>query len=56
MLRLIFEQFMSKINGVGSQIVAHIQMETGDGPNKPNTIYLYENGRTNWANNGSYNS
>ena len=25
---------------VGSQIVAHIQMETGDGPNKPNTINL----------------
>ena len=25
---------------VGSQIVAHTQMETGDGPNKPNTINL----------------
>ena len=27
-------------NFVGSQIVAHTQMETGDGPNKPNTINL----------------
>ena len=27
-------------NCVGSQIVAHTQMETGDGPNKPNTINL----------------
>ena len=25
---------------VGSQIVAHTQMETGDGSNKPNTINL----------------
>ena len=25
---------------VGSQIVAHTQMEIGDGPNKPNTINL----------------
>ena len=25
---------------VGSQIIAHTQMETGDGPNKPNTINL----------------
>ena len=25
---------------VGSQIVTHTQMETGDGPNKPNTINL----------------
>ena len=25
---------------VGSQIVAHTQMETGDGPNKPNTMNL----------------
>ena len=25
---------------VGSQIVAHTQMETGDGANKPNTINL----------------
>ena len=25
---------------VGSQIVAHTQMETGDGPKKPNTINL----------------
>ena len=25
---------------VGSQIVAHTQMETGDGPNKPDTINL----------------
>ena len=25
---------------VGSQIVAHTQMETGDGLNKPNTINL----------------
>ena len=25
---------------VGSQIVAHTYMETGDGPNKPNTINL----------------
>ena len=25
---------------VGSQIVAHTQMETGEGPNKPNTINL----------------
>ena len=25
---------------VGSQIVAHTQMETGDGPNKPNIINL----------------
>ena len=30
----------SKLNIVGSQIVAHTQMETGDGPNKPNTINL----------------
>ena len=29
-----------KIYIVGSQIVAHTQMETGDGPNKPNTINL----------------
>ena len=28
------------IETVGSQIVAHTQMETGDGPNKPNTINL----------------
>ena len=27
-------------HSVGSQIVAHTQMETGDGPNKPNTINL----------------
>ena len=26
--------------GVGSQIVAYTQIETGDGPNKPNTINL----------------
>ena len=25
---------------VGSQIIVHTQMETGDGPNKPNTINL----------------
>ena len=25
---------------VGSQIITHTQMETGDGPNKPNTINL----------------
>ena len=25
---------------VGSQIVAQTQVETGDGPNKPNTINL----------------
>ena len=25
---------------VGSQIVAHTQMKTGDGPNKPNTMNL----------------
>ena len=30
----------SNITVVGSQIVAHTQMETGDGPNKPNTINL----------------
>ena len=28
------------IHTVGSQIVAHTQMETGDGSNKPNTINL----------------
>ena len=33
---LLFCLFIS----VGSQIVAHTQMETGDGPNKPNTINL----------------
>ena len=30
----------SHILTVGSQIVTHTQMETGDGPNKPNTINL----------------
>ena len=29
-----------KIGIVGSQIVAHTQMKTGDGLNKPNTINL----------------
>ena len=29
-----------KIQLVGSQIVAQTQVETGDGPNKPNTINL----------------
>ena len=29
---------------VGSQIVAHTLIETGNGPNKPNTINLWESG------------
>ena len=29
-----------KIQLVGSQIVTQTQVETGDGPNKPNTINL----------------
>ena len=41
---------------VGSQIVAHTQMKTGDGPNKSNTINLKESGPKNWANNEPYNS
>ena len=32
--------FLLLIIIVGSQIVAHTQMKTGDGPNKPNTINL----------------
>ena len=37
---LIFEAKIAPTIIVGSQIVAHTQMETGDGPNKPNTINL----------------
>ena len=31
-------------------------METGNGPNKPNTINLWESGLKNWANSDFYNS
>ena len=31
-------------------------METGDGPNKPNTINLQESGSKNWTNSDSYDS
>ena len=34
----MFNVYMKEL--VGSQIVAHTQMETGDGLNKPNTINL----------------
>ena len=36
----IFLQLFIYFVIVGSQIVAHTQMETGDGPNKPNKINL----------------
>ena len=41
---------------VGLQIVAQALMETGKGPNKPNTINLWESGLKNWANSDFYNS
>ena len=41
---------------VRSQIAAQTQQENGIGPNKPNTINLYESGRKNWAYNGFFNS
>ena len=39
-LFLIFEFIVFVKVIVGSQIVTHTQVETGDGPNKPNTINL----------------
>ena len=44
------------IDTVGSQIVAHTLIETGNGPNRPNTIDLWESGLKNWASSGFYNS
>ena len=41
---------------VGSQIVAHTLTETGNGPNRPNTINLWESGLKNWASSDFYNS
>ena len=35
----IYDRFWVLVS-VGSQIVAHTQMKTGDGPNKPNTMNL----------------
>ena len=48
--------FQSKIVFVGSQIVAHTLTETGNGPNRPNTINLRESGLKNWASSDFYNS
>ena len=41
-LKIILLQYFQflVISGVRSQIVAHTQMKTGDGPNKPNTMNL----------------
>ena len=47
---------MSLFAIVGSQIVAHTLIETGNGPNRPNTIDLWESGLKNWASSGFYNS
>ena len=44
------------IGDVGSQIVAHTLTETGNGPNRPNTINLRESGLKNWASSDFYNS
>ena len=52
----IFEVLCVYIYIVGSQIVAHTLIETGNGPNKPNTINLWESGLKNWANSHFYNS
>ena len=41
---------------VGSQIVAHTLIGTGNEPNKPNTINLWESGLKNWAGSDFYNS
>ena len=41
---------------VGSQIVAHTLTETGNGPNWPNTINLWESGLKTWASSDFYKS
>ena len=41
---------------VGSQVLAHTLIETGNGPNRPNTINLLESGLKNWASSDFYNS
>ena len=41
---------------VGSQVLAHTLVETGNGPNRPNTIDLLESGLKNWASSDFYNS
>ena len=46
----------SAISGVGSQVLAHTLIETGNGPNRPNTINLLESGLKNCASSDFYNS
>ena len=41
---------------VGSQVLAHTLVETGNGPNRPNTIDLLESGLKNWASSDFYKS
>ena len=48
---------LNNINiNVGSQVLAHTLVETGNGPNRPNTIDLLESGLKNWASSDFYNS
>ena len=45
-----------KYNIVGTQVLAHTLVETGNGTNRPNTIDLLESGLKNWASSDFYNS
>ena len=45
----------SLIQPLGSQIVAHTLTGTGNGPNRPDTINLWESGLKNWASSDFYN-
>ena len=44
------------ILAVGSLVLAHTLVETGNGPNRPNTIDLLESGLKNWASSDFHNS
>ena len=52
---MVFIIIPNKIT-VGSQVLAHTLVETGNGPNRPNTIDLLESELKNWASNDFYNS